>query len=205
MKSHVVVSLLAATLLAAPSVAQDEMQADARRPSPDFAGEAIIYRDAGFSGPAVNVSRAEPNLRLAWPVRSIRVRYGRWELCTLSNYRGQCTTVDRDTPDLRRQVNFLNVLGSMRPLPGGGPRPPEPPPVQDRSLRGMAAEFFPAPSERGRRVEACDRGQANASCAARTADAFCRRRNWNGSAREALETVGRGVYLADVLCTRTGN
>lgn len=201
MDRRFVVALLATTLFAAPSGAQQEE----RRPSPDFPGEAIIYRDVGYSGPAVNVSRANPNLGLAWPVRSIRVRYGRWELCSLSNYRGQCTTIDRDTPDLRRQVNFLNRLGSMRPMPGGGgPRPPDPPPTPDRSLRGMAAEFFPAPSERGRRVEACERGQANANCAARTADNFCRQRNWNGSAREALETVGRGVYLADVLCTRTG-
>lgn len=201
MSRRFVVALLATTLLAVPSAAQQEE----RRPSPDFPGEAIIYRDVGYSGPAVNVSRANPNLGLAWPVRSIRVRYGRWELCSLSNYRGQCTTIDRDTPDLRRQVNFLNRLGSMRPMPGGGgPRPPEPPPVPDQSLRGMAAEFFPAPSERGRRVEACERGQANANCAARTADNFCRQRNWNGSAREALETVGRRVYLADVLCTRTG-
>lgn len=203
MNRRLVAILLGTIFIAAPSAAQQEE----RRPSPDFPGEAIIYRDVGYSGPAVNVSRANPNLGLAWPVRSIRVRYGRWELCTLANYRGACETVDRDTPDLRRQVNLINRVGSMRPLPGGGgggPRPPEPPPTPDRSLRGMAAEFFPAPSERGRRVEACERGQANANCAARTADNFCRSRNWNGSAREALETVGRQVYLADTLCTRTG-
>lgn len=201
MNRRLVAILLGTVFIAAPSAAQQEE----RRPSPDFPGEAIIYRDVGYSGPAVNVSRANPNLGLAWPVRSIRVRYGRWELCTLANYRGQCTTVDRDTRDLRQQVNFLNRLGSMRPLPGGGgPRPPAPPPAPDRSLRGMAAEFFPAPGERGRRVEACERGQANANCAARTADRFCRERGWNGSAHEALESVGRQVYLADTLCTRSG-
>ncbi|MBX3561326.1 MAG: hypothetical protein KF780_05880 [Sphingomonas sp.] len=182
---------------AAPAGAQPEE----RRPSPGFRGEAIIYRDVGFAGPAVNVSRAEPDLRLAWPVRSIRVRQGRWELCTLSNYRGRCTTVDRDSADLRRQVNFLDRVGSMRPLPGGWQ--PEPP-AQERSLRGMAAEFFPAPVRNGRRVPACERGQATANCAAQTADRFCRERGWNGSAREALETVNRQVFLADTLCTRTG-
>lgn len=191
------VAALAAVTLAAPAGAQPEE----RRPSPDFRGEAIIYRDVNFSGPAVNVGRADPNLRLAWPVRSIRVRSGRWELCTLANFRGRCTTIDRDTPDLRRQVNFLDRVGSLRPLPGG--RPPEPP-VRDRSLRGMAAEFFPAPARNGRRVPACERGQATASCAARTADSFCRERGWNGSAREALETVNRQAFLADTLCTRTG-
>lgn len=187
------------TALSLPAIAG--AQPDARRPSPDFRGEAIIYRDIGYSGPAVNVSRAEPNLRLAWPVRSIRVRQGRWELCTLANYRGRCETIDRDTPDLRRQVNFLDRIGSMRPMPGGGP--PEPP-VQDRSLRGMAAEFFPAPSRNGRRIEACERGQATARCAADTAARFCRERGWSGSSHQALETENRRVYLADTLCTRSG-
>lgn len=201
MKRSVPVLGLATGLIAMSLAAPAGAQPEERRPSPDFRGEAIIYRDVGYSGPAVNVSRANPNLGLAWPVRSIRVRQGRWELCTLANYRGRCETIDRDTPDLRRQVNFLDRIGSMRPMPGGGP--PEPP-AQDRSLRGMAAEFFPAPSRNGRRVEACDRGQATASCAARTADSFCRERGWNGAAREALETVNRRVYLADTLCTRTG-
>ena len=202
MKSHVLAVILAAAAIVAPSAAQR----DERRPSPDFRGEAIIYCDVNYSGPAVNVSRANPNLGLAWPVRSIRVRSGRWELCTLTNYRGRCETVDRDTPDLRRQVNFLNVVNSMRPLPGGGgPRPPEPPPAPDRSLRGMAAEFFPAPSRNGRRVLACQRGSASAACAAQTADRFCVERGWRGAARQALETVNRQVYLADTLCTRTGS
>lgn len=191
-------ALLAATILAAPAASQEE-----RRPSPDFRGEAIIYRDVGYSGPAVNVSRAEPNLRLTWPVRSIRIRSGRWELCTLANFRGSCETIDRDTPDLRRQVNFLNIVGSMRPMPGGGPPPrPEPPIGPERSLRGMAAEFFPTPQRGGRRIEACERGQANANCARQSAERFCRERNWTGAAHQALETVGRTVYLADTLCTR---
>ncbi len=53
MSRRFVVALLATTLLAAPAGAQQEE----RRPSPDFPGEAIIYRDVGYSGPAVNVSR----------------------------------------------------------------------------------------------------------------------------------------------------
>ncbi len=196
MKNHLILAAAAGAILAAPAGAQPEE----RRPSPEFRGEAIIYRDVGYAGPAVNVSRAEPNLRLSWPVRSIRIRSGRWELCTLANYRGRCETIDRDTPDLRRQVNLLDRIGSMRPLPGGGP--PEPP-VQDRSLRGMAAEFFPAPTRNGRRIEACELGQPTARCAAETAVRYCRERGWNGSAHQALETVNRRVYLADTLCTRS--
>ncbi|MGK6354698.1 hypothetical protein ACMGDH_05660 [Sphingomonas sp. DT-207] len=68
----------------------------------------------------------------------------------------------------------------------------------------MAAEFFTAPAQGGQRIRACNRGSASANCAAATADAFCRARGWNGSAREAMQTIGRQVYLADVLCTRSG-
>ena len=62
--------------------------------------EATIYRDAGYRGPAVFIGEAKPNLGLAWPVNSIRVPNGRWELCERTRYRGTCRTVDRDTPML---------------------------------------------------------------------------------------------------------
>jgi hypothetical protein len=177
--------------------------AQERRPSPDFGGEAIIYRDRNYSGPAVNVSRPQPNLGLAWTVGSIRVRSGRWELCSGVNFGGRCATVDRDTPDLYRQIGALNRVASMRAVPS--PITPVPPaPGNGASLRGMAAEFFPAPARRGQRVPACQNGAATANCAARTADRFCKQEGWNGSKSEALQTVGRGVYLADVLCVRSG-
>ena len=51
---------------------------------------------------------------------------------------------------------------------------------------------------------ACARGAATANCAAQTADNWCRSIGWNGSAREHMETVGGRVYLADVLCVRSG-
>ena len=51
---------------------------------------------------------------------------------------------------------------------------------------------------------ACARGSAAANCAAQTADNWCRSIGWNGSAREHMETVGGRVYLADVLCVRSG-
>ncbi|MGC6401583.1 beta/gamma crystallin-related protein [Sphingomonas sp. FW199] len=167
--------------------------------------EATIYRDLGYRGPAVAVQEAQPNLRLSWPVTSIRVTRGRWQLCAEPNYRGMCITVDRSEPNIAGRLGPRSALQSMRPMGGGGggggggdtgnPGP---------SLRGMASEFFPAPRRFGERIPACARGSATAQCAATTADAFCRQRGWTGSAREALETVSRRVMLADVLCTRTG-
>lgn len=166
-------------------------------------GEATIYRDAYFSGPAVAVSEAQPNLRLAWPVRSIRVRSGVWELCSRSNFRNPCIRVSADEPNLRQSYNFSGILVSMRPM-GSLPVPPIEPPVAQRSLRGMAAEFFPAPTQRNGRVPACLIGSATANCAAISADRFCRTVGWNGARSQSMETENRRVYLADVLCANAG-
>lgn len=172
------------------------------RMAPIGRGEATIYRDAFFSGPAVAVREAQPNLGLAWPVRSIRVRSGTWELCSRSNFRNPCIRVSADEPNLARSFNFSGILVSMRPV--GGPVQPIEPPIVQRSLRGMAAEFFPAPVQRGGRVPACLIGSATAACAAISADRFCQTAGWRGSRSQALETEGRRVYLADVLCANSG-
>lgn len=171
------------------------------RPTPQ--PEAIIYRDAGYNGPAVNVSQAQSNMGLAWRVNSIRVHSGRWELCERTNFRGDCRTYDADTPML---VNPLRgrVVQSLRPIGDGGGGGGEVP-GNNPSLRGMAAEFYPAPALQGRRVLACTRGSATANCAAQSADAFCRQLGWTASARQTMETVSGRIYLADVLCSRTGN
>lgn len=172
-------------------------------------GTATIYRDRNFSGPAVAVSRANPNMGLNFQVSSIRVNGGTWELCPQPNFRGNCLIVGQSTPDLRRTYNWAGPLQSMRPADdgwggggggGGGPQ---------QSLRGMASEFFPAPRDgRGAnspRVLACPgSNSASAACAAQSADRFCRSVGWNGSARQLMETVNRRAYLADVLCVRSG-
>lgn len=179
------------------SVAQTDKMAPMGR------GEATIYRDANFSGPAVFVGEAKSNLALRWPVRSIRVRSGTWELCTRTRYRSPCITISADEPDIRRFAPQMIMVQSMRPLGYAPPATMHPP--AGTSLRGMAAEFFPAPGGRdGRRVLACGYGSATANCAARTADSYCKDLGWAGSASQRMETVNGNNYLADVLCTRTG-
>ncbi len=163
--------------------------------------EATIYRDAGFRGPAVFIGEAKPNLGLAWPVNSIRVASGRWELCERTRYRGNCRTVDRDTPMLNNILRGLTIQ-SIRPAGGGGWNPH--PPANGQSARGSFAEFHTQPGTNGQRVLACSSGSSTANCAARTADSWCRSIGWNGSAREHMETVSGRVYLADVLCVRSG-
>lgn len=171
--------------------------------------EATVYRDAGFNGPAVTVTRAEPNMGLAWRVKAVRVRSGRWELCAEPNYRGECWTIDRDNA-MFGQVFRGHPVQSMRPIGsgngggnGGGWGGNEP--GRNPSLRGMAAQFYPAPAQNGYRVPACTNGNPTANCAARTADQFCQSMGWRAAVRQAMETVRRDVYLADVLCSNTGN
>ena len=165
--------------------------------------EATIYRDAGYRGPAVFIGEEKPNLRLSWPVNSIRVTRGRWELCERTRYRGNCRTVDRDTPMLNNVLRGITVQ-SMRPAGSGGGGWNPNPPANDQVARGNFAEFHTQPAERNYRVLACARGSATANCAAQTADNWCRSIGWNGSAREHMETVSGRIYLADVLCVRSG-
>lgn len=194
-RTSIIFAGMALLLSAAPALAQ--------------ADEATIYRDTNFRGPAIAVSRANSNLRLNFPIFSLRVARTPWELCSQPNFRGTCITVRQSSSDLRRAYNWPGPLQSMRPAHdgwgggGGGGATPQ------QSLRGMASEFFPAPREgRGsaaQRVLACTGvGSATANCAAQTADRFCRNNGWSGSAREMMETVNRRTYLADVLCVRSG-
>lgn len=168
-------------------------------------GEATIYRDFGFQGPAVFVGEAKSDLQLSWSVKSIRVRSGTWELCARTRFRSPCARVSADEADLRRVSRVLYAVQSMRPLGGPAVQPPfQPDPPAGTSLRGMGAEFFPAPGRYNARIISCPTGNSTANCAARTADEFCRSVGWNGSKSESQETINRRVYLADVLCVRSG-
>lgn len=186
---------IVASSISAPAISQDDKMA-----RPPQGPEATFYRDINFQGPAVFVSGPNPNLGLAWRVNSIRVKSGRWELCEQTNYRGPCRTYDRDTIMLGSPLRGRQVQ-SIRPTGWNG-SPGEP--GSNQSLRGMAAQFYPAPAQNGYRVLACRSQSANASCAAETADRFCASMGWRASARQSLETVRGRVYLADVLCSNTG-
>ena len=98
------------------------------------------------------------------------------------------------------------TIQSIRPVGGGGggggwnPNPP----ANDQVARGNFAEFHTQPARGNTRILACEYGSGTANCAAQTADNYCRSIGWNGSAREHMETVSGRVYLADVLCVRSG-
>jgi hypothetical protein len=197
--TRLMLTATAGITLAATAGAQTDKMA------PIGQGEATIYRDTGFQGPAVFVGEAKSSLGLAWPVRSIRVRSGTWELCARSRYRPPCFKVTSDENDLRRVYPLLYAVQSMRPMGGPQIQPPvQPNPTAGTSLRGMSAEFFPAPGTNGYRILSCPNGGSTANCAATTADSYCKSLGYGGSASQTQETVYSRVYLADVLCTRTG-
>lgn len=198
-KTRLMLAAFAGLAIAATAAAQTDKMA------PMGQGEATIYRDAGFQGPAVYVGEAKENLGLAWPVRSIRIRSGLWELCARTRYRSPCARVSADEADLRQVSRLLYAVQSMRPLGGPQIQPPvQPNPPAGTSLRGMSGEYFPAPGVNGYRILSCPNGNSTANCAAKTADNFCKNLGYGGSASETQETVYSRVYLADVLCTRTG-
>ncbi|WP_395330539.1 beta/gamma crystallin-related protein [Novosphingobium sp. BL-8H] len=106
--------LFAGTGLLPVSIPAHGQQAAAHRPPPppaQPAGEIIVYRDRNFAGPAVSIRQDQSNLRLAWTVRSARVRSGTWELCERAGFQGRCLTVTRDNRDLG-QRRVQSVRGS---------------------------------------------------------------------------------------------
>lgn len=188
-------ALLAAVVIAAPALAS-----------------VTVYRDPGFRGPAVAVERANANLGLRFPVSSVRVARGEWELCSEPNFRGRCLLVAQNTANLRATYGWAGPLQSVRPR-NDGPPPFGPPPGgggggRSETLRGMASQFWPAPRTGGdgtvgSRVLACPRGSATANCASENANSFCRRQGWTRQAYNRMETEAGRNYLADVLCVRS--
>lgn len=193
------VAVIGATALFNPVVGF--AQADKMlRPTP----EATIYRDVSYQGPAVAIGENNPNLGLAWPINSIRVAAGSWQLCERPNYGAPCLTVDRDqamlgTLQRGMSVQSIRLIGSAGG--GGGFIGVE---AKNQVTRGAYSEYHTQPEVRGYRIPACSIGRLTASCAKRTADNYCRTRGWNGSAYRAQQPVGQRVFLADVLCVRSG-
>lgn len=189
-------SLRTAFLASVIALAASSAAAQTRpMPLPAETGEAIIYRDRNFSGPAVNVSAERANLGLAWSVNSVRLVSGSMELCSAPNFRGTCRTVRQSHRDLSSLGLPGNRVQSMRPVSapvtgeGAGP-----------SLRGMAAAFYSQPSRNGQRILSCANNSGAADCARRTAEQFCRAQGFNFAGNVSQQTVNRRHFLADVLC-----
>ena len=182
--------VLAAT---APAAAQDRM-----------APNAQFFSGANYTGRSLTVTREMPIFAATWAPRSVRMGGGSsWEVCEQRFFRGRCTVVTGSSSNLMAQLGVRGV-GSVRQA--SGVPTPLPQPVPDRpggqSLKGMAAEFFPAPEYGGRRIDACQREGGGAACITREADNFCKAAGYVRAKNGAAQTVGGRIYLADVLCSK---
>lgn len=207
MTRKILVSALAIGIAATATgvVAQNQREQDTRRWGNERS-EATLYRDANYRGATIALRGEDPNIAIQWAPRSVRVSSGRWEFCEQAYFRGNCQVVDRDTP-LLGGLRGMTVR-SARPADNGGgsgnnPWNPGGPSGNGQSLRGNSAEFFTQPTERGRRIEACERGSATSNCVTRSADSFCRQQGWSRSVNATTDNVNRRQYLADVLCVRS--
>lgn len=179
----------------APAVAQDRM-----------APNAQLFSATDFMGRSLTVTRETPILQTSWRPRSIRMGGGSsWEVCEQRHFMGRCAILTGSSTNLASQLGITRI-GSIRPArsipPNPGPGPLPGPGDGGQSLRGMAAEFFPAPESRGRRIDACDTQGGSAACITREAENFCRSMGYVSARNRAAQTIRGRIYLADVLCSR---
>jgi hypothetical protein len=155
-------------------------------------GEMILYSNANFGGQRYVVTGQRNILNLGFTVRSVQMAPGdRWQLCEREQLQ-RCTTYNGS-----ERATAITVRSAQPALPPPTTRP-TPLPGSSTSLRGMAAEFFPAPENRFGRVFSV----GTAAGAQTAANVYCRQAGWTRSAHQRLETVAGRNYLADVLCVR---
>ena len=190
MLSRIILASAALLALAAPAQAQDRM-----------APNAQLFSAPNYQGRSLTVMRDMSTIPATWSARSIRLGGGSsWEVCDQRNFRGRCRVLSGSSANLMSQMGLGGVASVRRAAIGT--QPPGPGPGGGQSLKGMAAEFFPAPQAHGRRIEACNNEGGSAACITRESDNFCRSMGYVRSRNGAAETVGGRIFLADVLCSR---
>jgi hypothetical protein len=75
----------------------------------------VLYQEDNYGGDSRALTDDQPNL--GWihfddRISSLEVRHGVWELCTDSQYRGRCITVDHDVAKLSR-LGFDDKISSV--------------------------------------------------------------------------------------------
>ncbi len=82
----------------------------------EFVGYLRLYGEYGFKGPFYDVKIEATNLPKQFNdrTRSLKIIGGQaWLICENSDFRGNCTLVDRDVPDLR-QRGMEDTISSAR-------------------------------------------------------------------------------------------
>lgn len=168
-------------------------------------GTVTLFQNQNFGGAAFTLRQAESNLRSSMMPRSI-IAEGNWRLCSDSNGRGRCISVNGRYPQSDRNSGVNFVVRSVFPQSGGGGGGWNGGgwggQIGGQSLRGIASQYWPAPEIDRRRVDACP-GSNNGSsrCAQETAERFCNFAGWRRVQFFQQATVSRRNVLSDVLCT----
>jgi hypothetical protein len=99
------------------------VQANAQQPQPERRASTItFYENEGYSGRWFSTDRQIRNFRRFGfndAADSVKVRGGRWEVCTGPRFEGRCVVLRRgDYPSLR-QAGLEDRISSARPLARG--------------------------------------------------------------------------------------
>lgn len=76
----------------------------------------ILYENPDYKGQRVEISDSVPDLAgsgIDDLTTSVRVMRGSWMLCSAKDFRGDCATVDADTPNLKT-LNLNDRVSSIR-------------------------------------------------------------------------------------------
>nr|WP_310522739.1 hypothetical protein [Polymorphobacter sp.] len=163
-------------------------------------GTVTFFERQGFGGAAITFRTTENNVRIPFQVRSVKAE-GVWRICPDTNLRGRCLYANSSYPDSQRDLGLRNAVRSVAPQSaGGGSGGSWIGPVGGQTLRGTAAQFWPAPEIGRQRVEACPNGNGSANCATATAERFCAYAGWRVMKNYMQLTINGRNVLADVLC-----
>jgi len=188
MKRLIIVT--AAMLLAGSAIAQE--QGENGQP-------AIAFGKGHFQGPRLTIYGPWQHITPEFTAKSIQLPPGQsWELCSGNTFTG-CKEFNQSVTAMVMTVRSARpVASAIVSGPGGSTAgATQAANLPDRSLKGLASEYFVAPRRGGSRI-AVQPGTAEAMRQA--AVDFCRSKGWRTSPYARLQKAGTAYYLADVLC-----
>lgn len=182
----------ATMLLATSAVAQGQS---------DKAQPLTIFSKGHFEGARLQIYGAWQHITPEFVARSVQVPEGQsWELCSGNTFTGckeysqSVTATVVNVRSARPDTStIISGAASGTGIAAGTPLAD----IPDRSLKGLASEYFIAPRRGGSRI-AVQPGTAEAMRQA--ANDYCRSKGWRLSPYARLQKAGGLFYLADVLC-----
>ena len=184
----------ATMLLAASAAAQDQVSQP-----------AIVYSKGHFQGAELTIWGAWQHISPEFTARSIKIPDGtNWEFCSGNTFTG-CKEFSQSVSATVITIRSVRpVASAIVSTPGNGlpaSAGAAATGIPDKSLKGLASQYFIAPRQNGRRI-AVSPGTAEAMRQA--ANGFCGTYGWRMSVYSRLQKTGTVYYLADVLCADSG-